>query len=115
MLQLSAYVEKELKKFDGDSNKCKQGEEQAGIQDIAGSQVCRAYTYCCPFFLISVLGVAANLWSQAAVAAAHSTQLPLGKYLLIRQKLYFINPMSKPALHIQMKHSSIIFMLTLLT
>lgn len=73
VLQLWAYVEKGLKEIDGDSNRCRQGEEQAGLQDIVGAHAYRVYTYCCPFFLINVLSGAASLWSQAAVAATQST------------------------------------------
>lgn len=79
VLQLWAYVEKGLKEFDGDSNRCRQGEEQTGLQEAAGAQAYRGYTCSyCPFFLINELTVAANLWSQAAVAATQSTQLLLG-------------------------------------
>lgn len=77
-------VGKGLKEFDSDGNGHTQEEERAGLEDFVGAQASRGYTSsCCPFFLINVLGVAANLWSQAAVAAAHCTQLLLGSSELL--------------------------------
>lgn len=70
---------KGMKEFDSDGNGHTQEEEWAGLQDFVGAQAQRGYSSsCCPFSLINVLGVAANLWSQAAVAAPHCTQLLLG-------------------------------------
>lgn len=57
-------VGKGLKEFNSDVNGHTQEEEWAALQHFTGAQAYRGYTSsCCPFFLITMLGVAAKSWS----------------------------------------------------